>query len=43
LDSLFAALKPNPESGLDDALDTPNQPLVREPQRVLDDLQGFVG
>lgn len=43
LDPLFAAVKPNPESGLDGALDTPNQPLVREPQRVLDDLQGFDG
>ena len=39
LEGLFAALDEDPETALDGARDTPNQPLEDEPQRVKDDLR----
>jgi len=41
LDSLFAALDPDSENALDGVRDTSNQPLEKEPQRVLDDLKAL--
>lgn len=41
LDSLFAALDPDSENALDGVRDTPNQPLEKEPQRVLDALKAL--
>ena len=41
LDSLFAALDQDSENALDGVRDTPNQPLEKEPQRVLDDLKAL--
>lgn len=41
LDELFAALDADSEEGVDAVRDTPNQPLDKEPQRVLDDLRAM--
>ena len=41
LQTLFAALEPDPASSLDGGRDNPNQPLEDEPQRVKDDLQAL--
>ena len=41
LDSLFAALEPDPNNSLDGVRDRPNQPLEDEPQRVKDDLSAI--
>lgn len=41
LDALFAALEADPEGSFDGVRDQPNQPLNKEPQRVLDDLRSM--
>jgi uncharacterized protein YbjT (DUF2867 family) len=41
LNPLFAALDADPEGGFDGVRDTPNQPMEKEPQSVLDDLRAL--
>lgn len=41
LDSLFSALDADQENALDGVRDTPNQPLEKEPKRVLDDIKAM--
>lgn len=41
LNPLFEALDPDSEGGPDGVRDMPNQPLDKEPQRVLEDLRAL--